>query len=103
MTEVETELDVKGLACPLPLLKAKQALKALASGDKLRVYATDAGSWRDFQVFSEKSGHLLIERSEELGVYSYLLQKNSICGCGCEGRIVAKNDNCELQLLEIVC
>ena len=70
-----TELDATGLSCPLPLLKAKQALNALPSGAMLKVLSTDSGSVRDFQVFSEQSGHSLLESSEEDGVYCYILKK----------------------------
>ena len=69
------ELDTCGLNCPLPLLKAKQALHAMSSGEQLRLRSTDQGSWRDFRVFSEQSGHLLLDSREENGIYSYLLQK----------------------------
>lgn len=69
------ELDVTGLDCPLPLLKAKQALNRLQAGQSLRVLATDSGSVRDFRVFCELSGNILVESSETNGVYSYLLQK----------------------------
>ena len=53
---VTCELDASGLRCPLPLLKAKQALRELVPGDLLRVLATDAGSVRDFQGFGRISG-----------------------------------------------
>ncbi len=72
---VVTEVDARGLQCPMPLLKAKRALNALASGEQLRVLATDSGSERDFQVFAEQSGHLLLESAVVDGVFSYLLQK----------------------------
>jgi len=70
------ELDVKGLNCPLPLLKAKQRLNTMAAGDKLKVWATDAGSVRDFRVFCELSGNVLLESAERDGLFIYLLQKN---------------------------
>ncbi len=71
-----TEVDARGLECPMPLLKAKRALNALASGEHLCVLATDAGSQRDFRVFAEQSGHELLEASIEAGgVYRYLLRK----------------------------
>lgn len=73
----ETILDTKGLTCPMPLLKAKQALNALAPAALLRVYATDPGSVRDFVVFSRQSGHELLESNEQDGVFSYLLKKKS--------------------------
>jgi TusA-related sulfurtransferase len=69
------ELDTCGLDCPLPLLKAKQALNAMNSGEQLRVRATDPGSQRDFRVFAEQSGHQLLESSADNGIFSYLLQK----------------------------
>jgi tRNA 2-thiouridine synthesizing protein A len=61
------ELDATGLQCPMPLLKAKRALNGLA---------TDQGSIRDFRVFAEQSGHLLLESEERGGVYTHLLQKS---------------------------
>lgn len=71
-------LDVKGLQCPMPLLKTKKALKDLPPGGLLRVYATDPGSEKDFQVFSLHSRHTLLESTETDGIFSYLLQKNEI-------------------------
>jgi TusA-related sulfurtransferase len=70
-------LDVKGLNCPMPLLKAKQALNAMAPAERLRVLATDPGSVRDFQVFSEQSGHALLESRQDGDTYIYVLQKKS--------------------------
>lgn len=69
------DLDTCGLDCPLPLLKAKQALNRMQSGELLRVRATDPGSQRDFRVFAEQSGHQLVESSAEDGVYCYVLKK----------------------------
>lgn len=69
------ELDASGLDCPLPLLKAKQGLNKLAVGEQLLVRATDPGSKRDFQVFCELSGNILLESSEADGVYTFLMQK----------------------------
>ena len=68
-------LDVTGLNCPMPLLKAKQALNTLVPGERLQVIATDPGSVRDFRVFSEQSGHALLRSTEEDGRYYYLLEK----------------------------
>lgn len=77
MSELDiVEVDAKGLACPMPLLKAKRALNAMAVGQKLRVLATDKGSVRDFRVFAEQSGHLLLASDEACGTYTHLLQKS---------------------------
>ncbi len=70
-------LDARGLNCPMPLLKAKKAINELAPGDILTVVATDPGSVRDFRVFSEQSGHALLESREADGEFFYRLQKKA--------------------------
>lgn len=56
------ELDTRGLNCPLPILKAKKALAGMASGEILKVVATDPGSVRDFQAFARQTGNELVEQ-----------------------------------------
>ncbi len=68
-------VDAKGLNCPMPLLKAKKALNGMASHERLRIYATDPGSVRDFEVFSAQSGHRLLESGKNGDTYCYLLEK----------------------------
>ncbi|WP_445156828.1 sulfurtransferase TusA family protein [Halomonas sp. E14] len=68
-------LDACGLPCPLPLLKAKQALARLSAGQLLEIMATDAGSWRDFETFAEHSTHELVGREARGEVYHYWLRK----------------------------
>jgi tRNA 2-thiouridine synthesizing protein A len=70
------ELDVIGENCPMPLLKAKRALNAMQKGQHLKVLATDRGSIRDFQVFAQQSGNVLLSSREEDGVYIHLLMKS---------------------------
>jgi len=77
VAEFEKLLDVQGLACPMPLLKAKKALNEMRPGERLRVLATDPGSVRDFAVFARQSGHHLLEACEQDGVFFYLLQKKN--------------------------
>ena len=72
---VDQKLDATGLNCPLPLLKAKQALNGMETGFVLEVVCTDPGSVRDFQVFSKQSGHELLHSLEAKGTYSYWLRK----------------------------
>ena len=71
----ETLLDVKGLKCPMPLLKAKKALNELDPGALLRVIATDPGSERDFETFSAQSGHALLQFERQQDEFIYLLRK----------------------------
>ncbi len=70
-------LDVKGLNCPMPLLKAKKALNEMAPDELLQVLATDPGSVRDFEVFSKQSGNRLLESRQDGGTYVYLLRKKA--------------------------
>ena len=63
---IDKELDTRGLNCPLPILKAKKALTDMASGQLLKVVATDSGSVRDFQAFAKQTGNELVEQ-ETLG------------------------------------
>lgn len=75
MTDINVFLDAAGLDCPLPLLKAKQALNRMASGEVLEVVATDVGSVRDFDVFAKQSGNTLLLSEDNAGSYRYLLKK----------------------------
>lgn len=74
-TAVDETLDASGLTCPLPLLKAKQALNKMDTGLVLKVTCTDPGSVRDFQVFSDQSGNALLGSDERDGTYTYWLKK----------------------------
>jgi tRNA 2-thiouridine synthesizing protein A len=58
--EFDKELDARGLNCPLPILRAKKALTDMASGQVLRIVATDPGSVKDFQAFSKQTGNALL-------------------------------------------
>ena len=68
-------LDASGLSCPLPLLKAKQALHKLESGRVLKVLATDAGSQRDFKVYVDQSDHEMLESFIDADQYVYIIRR----------------------------
>lgn len=69
------QLDVKGLLCPLPVLKARKILSGLAPGELLTVEATDPASVIDFPHFCSESGHSLVEQSEADGVYTFVIER----------------------------
>ncbi len=75
MSEIHCRVDARQLDCPLPLLKAKQALNRMESGEVVEVLATDVGSQRDFAVFAAQSGNTLLLDEEHHGEFRYLLQK----------------------------
>ena len=64
MQAFDRELDVRGLNCPLPILRAKKALGDLTAGQVLKVVATDPGSVKDFQAFCKQTGNELLSHSE---------------------------------------
>ena len=72
---VDISLDLQGLMCPMPLLKAKKALNGMSASQVLHVLATDPGSKRDFEVFAQQSGNSLLQSAEDNGVFSYLIRK----------------------------
>jgi len=71
----QKELDARGLNCPLPILKTKKALADMASGDVLRVVATDAGSVRDFQAFAKQTGNELLGHAEENREFVFFMRR----------------------------
>lgn len=73
--QADKDLDVRGLNCPLPILKAKKALADIGSGQCLRVLATDPGSVRDFEAFARQTGHALVEQSVAGEEFTFVLRK----------------------------
>jgi tRNA 2-thiouridine synthesizing protein A len=68
-------LDVKGLNCPLPILKAKKALKDMSMGATLQVLATDPGAVKDFEAFCRTTGNELVESTTEGNVFSFVIKR----------------------------
>ncbi len=73
----ETTLDVKGMSCPLPVLRANKALRSMQAGERLRVLATDRAAVADFQAFCRETGHALVAQGEEAGVFSFTIRKRA--------------------------
>ncbi len=74
---VETILDVKGMTCPLPVLRTNKMLRSIAAGERLRVLATDRAAVADMQAYCRESGHALLAMSEEAGVFSFVIRKKA--------------------------
>ena len=75
MSDPEATLDARGLKCPLPVLKARRALKDLPAGGILEVLATDPGATKDFAHFCETTGCVLVESGREDDVLRFILRK----------------------------
>ena len=70
-------LDARNLLCPMPVLKTRKAVGALATGQTLEVLATDPGSVADFQAFCQASGNELVEQSQDAGVYRFVIKRTA--------------------------
>lgn len=68
-------LDAKGLNCPLPILKAKKALKGMSGGQVLAIESTDPGSVADFAAFCNQTGNELMSSGSEGDVYKFEIKK----------------------------
>ncbi|MBL8416643.1 MAG: sulfurtransferase TusA family protein [Dechloromonas sp.] len=73
--EFDRDLDVKGLNCPLPILRTKKALAEMETGQVLRVQATDPGSLKDFPAFAKQTGNDLVEQKEVNRVFEFYLKR----------------------------
>ncbi len=71
----DKEFDASGLACPLPIVKTKKALADMASGQVLRVVATDPGSVCDMAAFAEQTGNALLDRARKTSKFVFFLKK----------------------------
>lgn len=76
MSDFDQELDASGLNCPLPILRAKKTLNSMDSGQVLRIVATDPGSVKDFEAFSNQTGNPLLDSGEEGGKFVFRIQKS---------------------------
>jgi tRNA 2-thiouridine synthesizing protein A len=77
MADFDAELDASGLNCPLPILRAKKALAKLEGGQVLHIIATDPGSVKDFESFSNQTGNELMESREEGGKFHFLIKRKA--------------------------
>ncbi len=72
----DAEIDVRGLLCPLPVLKARKRLASMRPGETLKVLATDPAASIDFPHYCNESGHELIAHSEEAGILVFVIRKS---------------------------
>jgi tRNA 2-thiouridine synthesizing protein A len=76
MSEFDHQVDVRGLNCPLPILRAKKALAKINIGETLEVLSTDPGSVKDFEAFSNQTGNELLSSEDNNGEFRFLLRKS---------------------------
>lgn len=69
------ELDCRGMNCPLPILKTKKAIEGLASGEVLKMTATDPGSVNDMDSWAKRTGNKIVDQEENAGEFTFYIEK----------------------------
>ncbi len=72
---IDLEIDARGLACPLPILRTKKALATLSSGQILRVLSSDPGSVKDFQAFARQTGNELVDHTQNNSEFEFIMKR----------------------------
>ena len=75
MMGFDIELDVRQLACPLPILRAKKSLAQMSSGQMLKVMATDKEAPKDFEVFCRQTGNELVSSTAQDSEFVFLIRR----------------------------
>ena len=75
MTQPTRTVDASGLACPMPIVRTRQAIDDLASGDVLEVISTDRGSLTDIPSWADTLGHTLVDARDDGEKFVYLIKK----------------------------
>lgn len=73
--KVAKQLDAKGLACPMPIVKTRKAMNDLLAGEILEIHATELGAKKDLPAWAKSVGHQFIKLEEENGVLKFWIQK----------------------------
>ena len=75
MVDATRTLDASGLACPMPVVRTRQAIDELATGEVLEVISTDRGSLRDIPAWAASTGNRLVDTAQEDGRFTFLIEK----------------------------
>lgn len=74
-TQIAKTLDLKGLSCPLPIVKTAQGIKEVQSGELIEALATDPGSVADFNAWCKSTGNELVEQGKDGDVFRFVIRK----------------------------
>ena len=75
--KISKSLDLKGLACPMPVVKISKGIKAVEVGEILEAHTSDPGSLTDIPAWGRTTGHEIIESSQEGELYRFLIRRTS--------------------------
>jgi len=72
--DIKVKVDASGLSCPMPILKAAQAIKSVQTGELVEIVATDPGSVKDFDAWARSTGNSLVEQDASAGKFRFVLR-----------------------------
>ena len=72
--DIKLKVDASGLSCPLPILRATQGIKTIATGELMEIVATDPGSVKDMDAWAKATGHTMVEQSAADGKFRFVLR-----------------------------
>jgi len=72
---IDLELDLKGLLCPMPMVKVSQSINDVPVGGVIRAVATDAGSMADIPAWAKSTGNEIISAEKEGGEFVFLVKR----------------------------
>jgi tRNA 2-thiouridine synthesizing protein A len=75
MPDVARTLDASGMACPMPVVRTRQAIDQIQSGEILEVISTDRGSLQDIPAWAESTGNVLVEKNDAGDRFTFLIRK----------------------------
>jgi tRNA 2-thiouridine synthesizing protein A len=73
--KVDIEMDLKGLACPLPIVKVSQKIKTMEIGQVIMAETTDPGAHADFPAWAKTSGNEILKVDKEDSVSKFYIKK----------------------------
>ncbi len=77
MSETMQTLDVKGAACPIPIVKTAKAMKTMSPGEALEIFATDPGVEPDMKAWTKQTGNELVSIDQQTGgVFRVVVRKS---------------------------
>jgi tRNA 2-thiouridine synthesizing protein A len=78
MIDIHLEIDTTGLNCPIPLLRLKQGLNQITTGEVIKLITTDPAAHLDIGVFTEQTGHQIVHRVKEKSQQIFFIKKINI-------------------------
>lgn len=75
--KVDKVMDLKGLPCPMPVVKVSKGIKDVEVGQVIEAVTSDPGSLADFPAWAKTSGNEILKTEQEEGVIKFYIKRNA--------------------------